>query len=162
METGETTWAEEAAIALLSGVFFGKRDAKSSVIKKLSISKPSANSVDFYDSTQAEVVHTAGFMSSLLSKLNLAAGIATLALTLCLIGLNSTNRDLQGEAQSQVFKIRTGQQTQQITSQVATNIVKDLAKLSLGDQQIRSLLQKHGFTVQVRQPAAPAAAPANK
>lgn len=100
-------------------------------------------------------------MISLLPKLNLAAAVVVLALTLWLVGLATTNQTLQSEAQSQVFKIRTGQQTQQVTGQVATNIVRDMAQLSLADQELRALLQKHGFTVQVRPPATTQAAGAN-
>lgn len=96
-------------------------------------------------------------MSSLIAKLNVAAGAVVLALTLWLVGLASGNQTLQTEAQSQVFKIRTGQQTQQVTGQVATNIVRDMAQLSLADQELRALLQKHGFNVQVRQPGTVAA-----
>jgi Tfp pilus tip-associated adhesin PilY1 len=97
-------------------------------------------------------------MNSLLPKVNLLAGATVLALAVWLVILGSGNQTLQAEAQSQVLKIRTGQQTQQITGQVATNIVKDMAQLSLADSELRGLLQKHGFTVQVRQPAAPSAA----
>ena len=94
-------------------------------------------------------------MNSFLSKLNLAVAATVLALTLWLVGLASSNQTLQAEAQSQVLKIRTGQQTQQVTGQVVTNIVKDMAQQSLADQEFRTLLQKHGFKVQVKQPTAP-------
>ncbi len=100
-------------------------------------------------------------MTSLLSKLNLLAGAVVLALAVWLVVLASGNQKLQAEAQSQVFQIRTGQQTQQITGQVATNIVRDMAQLSLADVELRNLLQRHGFTVQVRQPVNGQQAPAN-
>jgi predicted Holliday junction resolvase-like endonuclease len=100
-------------------------------------------------------------MSSLLSKLNLAAGITVFVLTILLIVFTTANRSLQAEAQAQENKIRTSQQTQQASGQVAGNIAKELAQYSVQNEKVRSMLERHGFNVQVR-PASGTSAPAAK
>lgn len=100
-------------------------------------------------------------MSALLSKLNLAAGITVLVLTILLITSASSNQTLQTEAQAQEAKLRKSQQTQQASAQVAANIAKELAPYSVQNEKARALLQRHGFNVQVRPPAA-AARPAGQ
>jgi hypothetical protein len=67
-----------------------------------------------------------------------------------LIVFTSANQTLQTEAQAQEAKIRTSQQTQQASGQVAGNIAKELAQYSVQNEKVRAMLQRHGFNVQVR------------
>jgi hypothetical protein len=72
---------------------------------------------------------------------------------LCFLGMIflstsvSKNTKLQQGLQQQQLTINKGK----VTQQVATQIVKDMALISLQDEQIKALLEKYGFTVQVNQ-----------
>jgi flagellar basal body-associated protein FliL len=85
-----------------------------------------------------------------LSILNIVLACVTLLLTLLLISNNKQNRALQSEAQSLILQIQKNQKTLQVTGNVATRIIKDMAQLSVQNQNLNQLLQKHGFNVQVR------------
>ena len=82
-----------------------------------------------------------------LTKLNALLGVTAVALVVMLILQNNANKALQSESQQQVLEIRSGQQTQQVTGQVAANIIRDLAQLSIANENLRDLLAKHGFQV---------------
>jgi hypothetical protein len=80
-----------------------------------------------------------------LDKANLGLGLAALLLTLGLIALSFTNRGLQREIQAQQVQINNGR----VTQQVATNVIRELAQISVKDSEILNLLKKHGFDVKV-------------
>lgn len=81
---------------------------------------------------------------------SLIAGIA-LILVLSLIGTSKNVQSLQSESRSMTLQLQQNSQVRQVTAQVATNIVKDMAQLSASNENLRQLLREHGFNVQVRQ-----------
>jgi hypothetical protein len=86
---------------------------------------------------------------------------ACIVLSIAAIVVGNSNQQLQEELQRQQTQINRGTTMQQ----VGTNIVRDIAQLSVEDAELRQLLTKHGFNVQVAQPtpaASPAEAPAPK
>jgi hypothetical protein len=62
---------------------------------------------------------------------------------------NADNKALQLESQQQALKIRNGQQIQQVTGQVAANVIRDLAQYSIVNNNIRTLLENNGFQVKI-------------
>jgi hypothetical protein len=68
-----------------------------------------------------------------------------------LVATSSKVQSLQDEQREMLVQIQRNSQVRQVTGQVATNIVKDMAQLSLQNTNLRALLNKHGFDVQVRQ-----------
>jgi hypothetical protein len=86
----------------------------------------------------------------ILSILNLVFAAASLLLCLLLLSTTGQVSTLQRDMQEKNLEIQKSSQVRQITGQAATNIVKDMARLSVENQNLRQLLAKHGFNVQVR------------
>lgn len=86
-------------------------------------------------------------MKQVLSILNLILA------ALCFMGMIflstsvSKNAKLQQDLQQQQLTINKGE----VTQQAATQIVKDMALISLQDKELKALLEKYGFTVQLNQ-----------
>lgn len=70
------------------------------------------------------------------------AGLALL-LTIALLVITTSNRTLERGLQEQQVNINRGQMSQQ----VGTAVVKDLAVASVANSKIKDLLAKHGITV---------------
>jgi hypothetical protein len=68
-----------------------------------------------------------------------------------LVSTSNKVQSLQTEQREMLVQIQKNSQLRQVTGQVATNIVKDMAQLSLQNTNLRTLLNQHGFNVQVRQ-----------
>lgn len=79
-----------------------------------------------------------------LAILNLILAALCFMGTIYLTTSASQNEKLKQGLQQQQLTINKGEMTQQ----VATQIVKDMALISLQDQEIKGLLEKYGFTVQ--------------
>jgi signal transduction histidine kinase len=73
----------------------------------------------------------------------------TLLLTIALLVITTSNRTLERGLQDQQVNINRGQMSQQ----VGTAVVKDLAQLSISNSKIKDLLAKHGITVNQNEPA---------
>jgi flagellar basal body-associated protein FliL len=86
----------------------------------------------------------------LITILNVVLSCSALLLTGLLISSNQQNIARQAQSQELILQIQHDQQTRQVTGKVATNIVKDMAQLSIQNQSLKQLLQNHGFNVQVR------------
>ena|SRR5438067_2202829 len=84
-----------------------------------------------------------------------ALGAVCLILSIAVIALGQSNQRLQMEAQQQQEEINKGQ----ISQQIGTNIVRDIAQLSLKNDKLKEVLTKNGFNVTVN-PTAPAGSPA--
>jgi signal transduction histidine kinase len=81
-------------------------------------------------------------------------GVACLVLSIVFLKLGQSNQHLLIQAQEQQGEINRGNMSQQI----GTNILKDMAQLSLKNDKIKEVLAKNGYNVQV-QPA-PTSTPA--
>jgi predicted Holliday junction resolvase-like endonuclease len=78
-----------------------------------------------------------------------ALGAICLILSIALIALGQSNQHLQMEAQSQQAEINKGSMSQQI----GTNIVRDIAQLSVKNEKLKEVLTKNGFNISVNPPA---------
>jgi len=76
-------------------------------------------------------------------QIQTALGVLALVLVVALVVLSLVNRNLQRSVQLQQVQINNGR----VTQQVATNVIKDLAQVSLRDSEISALLKKHGFEI---------------
>jgi predicted Holliday junction resolvase-like endonuclease len=76
-------------------------------------------------------------------QIQTALGVLALVLVVALVVLSLVNRNLQRSVQLQQVQINNGR----VTQQVATNVIKDLAQMSLRDSEISTLLKKHGFEI---------------
>jgi len=75
------------------------------------------------------------------------SGLCLFSLAL-LILLTFQNNNKQAELRQHQLTINKGK----LTQQVATQIVKDMALLSVQDEEIKALLEEHGFSVSVDSP----------
>lgn len=74
----------------------------------------------------------------------------TLLLTIALLVITTSNRTLERGLQDQQVNINRGQMSQQ----VGTAVVQDLAQLSITNSKVKDLLSKHGITVNQNTPPA--------
>lgn len=96
-------------------------------------------------------------MKSIPYSLVLALSAFCLILSITLVFSGLSNQKLQMSAQQQQEEITKGQMSQQIGS----NLVRDIAQLSVKNDTLKSLLAKNGFTVTVNPPAgSPSPSPA--
>jgi ABC-type phosphate/phosphonate transport system substrate-binding protein len=84
----------------------------------------------------------------------LAASGLCLALSIAGVFMGQSNQAAQLQAQQQQEEINKGVTAQQ----VGTNILRDVAPLSLKNEQLKNLLAKHGYTVNANPAPSPAAA----
>lgn len=74
---------------------------------------------------------------------SLALSAVALLLTITLIVTGKTNQDIQQELQKQQLEINKGQ----VSQQIGTALLRDMAVASVSNSKIKDLLAKHGFTV---------------
>jgi hypothetical protein len=74
---------------------------------------------------------------------SLALSAVALLLTITLIVTGKTNQDIQQELQKQQTEINKGQ----VSQQIGTALLRDMAVASVNNSKIKDLLAKHGFTV---------------
>jgi len=74
-----------------------------------------------------------------------ALGAACLVLSIASVCMGQSNQRLQLEAQGQQLEINKGNMSQQI----GTNILRDMAQSSVKDEKMKAVLAKNGFNVQV-------------
>jgi cell division protein YceG involved in septum cleavage len=74
---------------------------------------------------------------------SLALSAVALLLTITLIVTGKTNQDIQQELQKQQFEINKGQ----VSQQIGTALLRDMAVASVDNAKIKDLLAKNGFTV---------------
>lgn len=67
----------------------------------------------------------------------------TVVMTIALLVISTSNRTIERGLQEQQVNINRGQMSQQ----VGTALVKDLAVASVSNAKIKELLSKHGITV---------------
>lgn len=67
----------------------------------------------------------------------------TVIMTIALLVISTSNRTIERGLQEQQVNINRGQMSQQ----VGTALVKDLAVASVSNAKIKELLSKHGITV---------------
>ncbi len=82
-------------------------------------------------------------MKSWQFQLNTALGGLSLILVIVVVILSQNNRGIQNELQQQQQVIQQGQ----LTQQVGTAIVRDMAQLSLRNQRVKELLARHGYNI---------------
>lgn len=75
----------------------------------------------------------------------------TLILTLTLIFIGVTNQSTAKVLQAEQNEINRGQ----VSQQVGSNIVREMANLSVNNSRLKDLLTKHGFTVNQKPSAQP-------
>jgi len=77
--------------------------------------------------------------------IGVALGAACLVLSIASVTMGQSNQRLQTEAQSQQMEINKGNMSQQI----GTNILRDMAQSSVKNEKMKAALSKNGFNVQV-------------
>jgi len=87
----------------------------------------------------------------LLSIVNLVLASVMLIQVGLLVAASNKIQSLEAQQREMLLQIQRNSQVRQVTGQVATNIVKDMAQLSLQNTDLRALLNKHGFNIQVRE-----------
>ncbi len=87
--------------------------------------------------------------------ITVALASACLILSIAVIALGQSNQRLQVEAQNQQNEINRGNMSQQI----GTNILKDMASVSVKNEKMKDVLAKNGYTVTVNQNPSPTPAP---
>jgi NADH:ubiquinone oxidoreductase subunit 6 (subunit J) len=80
-------------------------------------------------------------------NVSLALSVVVLLLTITLIVTGKTNQDIQQQLQKQQLEINKGQ----VSQQIGTALLKDMAVASVNNSKIKDLLAKHGFTVSQNQ-----------
>jgi len=76
--------------------------------------------------------------------IGVALGAACLVLSIASVTMGQSNQRLQTEAQSQQMEINKGNMSQQI----GTNILRDMAQSSVKNEKMKAALSKNGFNVQ--------------
>jgi NADH:ubiquinone oxidoreductase subunit 6 (subunit J) len=74
---------------------------------------------------------------------SLALSALALLLTIVLIVTGKTNQTIQKELQAQQVEINRGQ----VSQQIGTALLRDMAVASVSNNKLKDLLAKHGFTV---------------
>lgn len=74
-----------------------------------------------------------------------ALGAAALVLSIAAVAMGQSNQRLQLEAQKQQVEINKGNMSQQI----GTNILRDMAQSAVKNEKMKEVLAKNGFNVQV-------------
>lgn len=80
--------------------------------------------------------------------ITVVVGAICLLLSIVTIALGHANQNLQVQLQGQQQEVQRGNMSQQI----GTNLVTDLANLSVSNPKIKKLLADNGFTVNVASP----------
>ncbi len=78
-------------------------------------------------------------------------GVLALFLTLTLVGIGVSNQYMQKNLQEQAQKEQPSINQGQLSQQLGTAIIKDMAASSVNNQRMKDLLAKHGITVNVNQ-----------
>jgi signal transduction histidine kinase len=91
------------------------------------------------------------------SLILMLVGAACLVLSIFFVALGQSNQRLLLDAQQQQNEINRGNMSQQI----GTNMLKDLAQISLKNEKVKALLAKNGYNVQVQPTSGPQQTPAS-
>ena len=84
-------------------------------------------------------------------------GIVALALSILVACYSQSNQELQNQVQNAQSAINRGN----LLDQIGTNLLKDMATASLKDENIKQILAKNGYTVNVNsQQSQPGTTPA--
>jgi hypothetical protein len=91
--------------------------------------------------------------------ISVAASALSLVLSIVLFGVGNSNQSLQNDAQKQQTELQKQQEeinkAQEIQGKLGPNLLQDMAKVSLKDENMKKLLAKNGYNVQLP-PASPA------
>lgn len=103
-------------------------------------------------------------MRSLQFYISTALAAVCLLLSVWIIFAGASNQSLQAELQKQQQQLQTQQETINqgtvIAQQVGPALLRDMASVSVEDKEMKDLLAKHGYTVNVQASPAPGETPA--
>jgi hypothetical protein len=93
--------------------------------------------------------------------ISVAASALCLVLSIVLFAVGSSNQSLQNDVQKQQVELQKQQgeinKGQEIQQKVGPNLLRDMAVVSVKDENMKKLLAKNGYTVNMP-PASPAPA----
>lgn len=95
--------------------------------------------------------------------ISIATTALSLVLSIIIFAVGNSNQSLQAEVQKQQQALQ-GQQEEinagnQISQQIGPNLLRDMAASSVKNEKMKALLAKHGYNVQVKDPAPTTPAP---
>ena len=89
--------------------------------------------------------------------ISVAASALCLVLSVIVFAVGNSNQSLQAEVQKQQQALQTQQEEinagNQISQQIGPNLLRDMAASSVKNEKMKALLAKHGYNVQVKEPA---------
>ena len=95
--------------------------------------------------------------------ISVTASALCLLLSIIIFAVGNSNQSLQAEVQKQQQALQVQQEEinagNQISQQIGPNLLRDMAASSVKNEKMKALLAKHGYNVQVKEPAPGAPAP---
>ena len=89
--------------------------------------------------------------------ISVAASALCLLLSIIVFAVGNSNQSLQAEVQKQQQTLQAQQEEinagNQISQQIGPNLLRDMAASSVKNEKMKALLAKHGYNVQVKDPA---------
>ena len=95
--------------------------------------------------------------------ISVTASALCLILSIIIFAVGNSNQSLQAEVQKQQQALQVQQEEinagNQISQQIGPNLLRDMAASSVKNEKMKALLAKHGYNVQVKEPAPGTPAP---
>lgn len=95
--------------------------------------------------------------------ISVSASALCLVLSVIIFAVSNSNHSLQTQVQKQQQALQVQQDEinagNQISQQLGPNLLRDMAAASVKNEKMKTLLAKHGYNVQVKEPAPGTPAP---